>query len=142
MSQQFESASEHTLFFMKHNLWNLLASLKNGAIAKKLVITHVHTKISENLLTLLWEEGYIAGYSTDNVNKINVFLKYDKNQAASISSIQSISKPGKRIYCSHKNLWHLNSQNKLIVISTNKGLKTLNQCLKEKIGGEVLLMLT
>lgn len=126
---------------MKHTLWNLIACLKNGAVSKKTTILHTKKKISENLLTLLWEEGYILGYCINKKEKNNlkIFLKYNSKKESSIKKITSVSKPGKRIYCSAKNLWKFNSHNKLIILSTNKGLQSLTNCQKNKLGGEIIL---
>ena len=129
---------------MKHNFWNLIACLKNGAIAKKPIVLHINKKFSKELLTLLWEEGYILGFSENKTdkNKINIFLKYDSKKRSSIKNISPISKPGKRVYCSVKNFWKLSSCNKLIIISTTKGLKSLEFCKKNNLGGELLLTIT
>lgn len=126
---------------MKHHFWNLIACLKNGGIAKKHTVTHVNKNLSKDLLTLLWEEGYITGFSEDKTEKtkLKIFLKYDAKKKPSIKSIDPISKPGKRVYSSVDSLWKIQSNNKLIVISTNKGLKSLNFCKKHNLGGEVLL---
>lgn len=126
---------------MKHTLWNLIASLKNGAIAKKITILHTKKKICENLLNILWEEGYILGYCSDKKNKntLKIFLKYNSKKESSIKKITAISKPGKRIYCSAKNVWKLHSYNKLTIISTCEGLKNLKVCQKKNLGGEIIL---
>lgn len=128
---------------MKHNFYNLLACLKNGSIAKKHTVKHVEKKLSKELLTLLWEEGYIAGFNINynsSYKNIKIFLKYSQNLNPCISNIIAISKPGKKVYCSAKNLWKLNSSNQLLVISTNKGLKSLEFCKKNNLGGEILLI--
>ena len=61
---------------MKHHLWNMLTSIKNGQLAKKSIIYHTRKKICESFLKVLWTEGFIIGYSISNSNhkKLKIFL--------------------------------------------------------------------
>ena len=126
---------------MKHNFWNLIACLKNGSLAKKASITHVNKKLNKKLLTILWDKGYIAGYQLNKKTTIKVFLKYTTNtRKPAFKKIYTISKPGKRIYYSAAQLWKMNSTNSFLILSTNKGLKSIDECRKLKIGGEPLIV--
>lgn len=127
---------------MKHSLWNLVAAIKNGSIAKKQTIVHYNKKINVQVLNVLWENGYILGYrkNPDNPLKLNIFLKHDQ-KTSGIKNIKSISKPGNRIYCSLSNLWKIHSTNSLVIISTNLGIKSLDECRRLKVGGEPLILI-
>ena len=121
----------------------MFANIKNGQTAKKSIITQTRKKICEQLLKLLWNENLILGYriSAENNKKIEIFLSYQKDGKPTINSIKSISKPGKRIYYSAKQIWKIDSSKLFIIFSTNKGLKSITQCKKLKIGGEPLLII-
>ena len=125
---------------MKHHLWNMFISIKNAQMAKKGIIFISEKKICESFLKILWDEGFISGYSVMN-NKIKVFLKYTKTGQPTINSLKFISKPGQRIYYSIKQIWKLDSSKLFIIFSTNKGLKSINQCKKHNLGGEPLLII-
>jgi small subunit ribosomal protein S8 len=120
----------------------MFSSIKNGQLAKKAFIYHRKKNFCEQFLRVLWDEGFILGYKTDlkNPNKIKIFLKY-KNEEPVISSIKLITKPGRRIYYSIKQIWKLDSCKTFIIFSTNKGLKTINNCKKLKIGGEPFILI-
>lgn len=122
---------------MKNYFWNMFANIKNGQLAKKSFIYQKRKKICENFLKVLWDEGFILGYkiSNKNSNQIKIFLKY-KNEEPVISSIKLITKPSRRIYYSIDQIWKLDSNKTFIIFSTNKGLKTIIDCKKLKIGGE------
>lgn len=126
---------------MKHNLWNLIAALKNGSIAKKQTIAHVNKKINAQVLNVLWKKGYISGYkkNLNNPLKLDIFLKHDR-KASGIKNIKAISKPGNRVYCSASNLWEIHSTNSLVIISTNLGIKSLDECKCLGVGGEPLII--
>lgn len=79
----------------------MFTSIKNGQLAKRDFIYHTRKKICESFLKILWDEGFIVGYtiSLKNPKELKIFLKYNKNRPV-INSIQFISKPGRRIYYS------------------------------------------
>ena len=122
---------------MKHYLWNMLANIKNGQLVKKSLIYQKRKRICESVLKILWDEGFIMGYKVFD-NKLTIYLKYTKNGQSVINSLKPLSKPGKRIYYTSKQIFKINSSQSFIIFSTNKGLKTINQCKKMNLGGEPL----
>jgi small subunit ribosomal protein S8 len=122
----------------------MFASIKNGQIAKKSVIIAYRKNISESFLKILWNEGFISGYRIfpQNDKKIEVFLKYTRTGKPAINSLKCLSKPGQRLYYSAKQIWKLDSSKAFIIFSTNQGLKTINQCKKDKVGGEPFVAIT
>lgn len=121
----------------------MFANIKNGQTAKKSIIVQTRKNMCEHILKLLWDEGFISGYriSLENNKKLEIFLKYQKTGKPIINSIKTISKPGKRIYYSAKQIWKMNSSKLFIIFSTNKGLKSITQCKKFKLGGEPFLII-
>jgi small subunit ribosomal protein S8 len=121
----------------------MFANIKNGQMAKKSVIVESKKNISESFLKVLWDEGFISGYRTfsKNNNKIEIFLKYKRTGKPVINSLKCLSKPGQRLYYSAKQIWKLDSSKTFIIFSTNQGLKTINQCKKDRLGGEPLVII-
>lgn len=128
---------------MKNYLYNMFDNIKKGQLARRNFIVNKRKKICELFLQILWNEGFILGYKTDanNSNNILIFLKY-KNQKPVINSIKLISKPSRRLYYSIKQIWKIDSSKSFIIFSTNKGLKSINECKKLKIGGEPYIIIT
>lgn len=122
---------------MKNYLWNMFANLKNGQLAKRNFIYQKRKKICEAFLKIMWDEGFILGYTVDqqNTDQLKIFLKYNNGKPA-INNIKLISTPSKRIYWSVKQIWKINSSKNFLIFSTNKGLKSIVDCKKLKIGGE------
>jgi small subunit ribosomal protein S8 len=128
---------------MKNYFWNMFSNIKNGQLAKLSYVTHPKKKICENFLKILWNEGFILGYTNiyiKNKSYLKIFLKYDSKGRPGICSLKLITKPGHRKYYSIKQLWKIKPYNSVIVISTAKGLKTDIQCKKEKISGEPFII--
>ena len=122
---------------MKNYLWNMFANIKNGQMSRRSIIFQRRKKICEAFLKILWAEGFILGYKIDenNANQLKIFLKYNQNKPT-IHSIQFLSKPSRRIYYSAKQIWKIDSNKSFIIFSTNKGLKSILDCKKLRIGGE------
>jgi len=120
----------------------MFANIKNGQLTKRNYIFHPRKKICESYLKILWREGFILGYTIDHKNKhqIKIFLKYKNGQPA-VKSLNLISKPGRRIYYSFKQIWKIDSNKYFIIFTTNKGLKSIIECKKLKIGGEPVLII-
>ena len=112
-------------------------------MAKKSVILETRKNICESFLKILWDEGFISGYKilAQNDKKIEIFLRYTRTGKPVINSLKCLSKPGQRLYYSAKQIWKLDSSKTFIIFSTNKGLRTINQCKKDRIGGEPLVVI-
>ena len=118
----------------------MVANIKNGQLSKKAYIYQKKTVLCESILNIIWDEGFILGYKIEQ-EKIKIFLKY-KNSKPSINSIKVISKPSLKVYYSTKQLWKINSSKGLIILSTNKGFKSLTECKKQNLGGEPIFIIS
>lgn len=127
---------------MNNNLWNILTSIKNGQLAKKKTIVVPRQTLSENLLKVLWDEGYILGYKIKTLNTIKIFLKYKKTGAPAINILRTVSKPSQKVYLTISQIWKFDFSNSLGIFSTSKGLKSAQQCKLIKTGGELLVLIS
>lgn len=116
-----------------------MTNLKNGQNSKKSFIFVSSNNINIPLLNILWEEGFIKGFSSKN-KKIKVFLKYN-NTNPTISFVRFFSKPSMNIYITNNMLWKLNDKLGIFVLSTNKGLLSLKECKKYNLGGILFFFL-
>ena len=69
---------------------------------------------------------------------LRVFLKYGPEGERVIRQIERVSKPGRRLYASWKDLKPVLDGLGIAVLSTNKGLMSDRRAKAEKVGGEVL----
>ena len=127
---------------MNYNILNMFIKLKNSQLVKKNYIFQRKSFFCSKILNILWDEGYILGYKNSDFDPkiFEIFLKYNENKPA-IKSIKFISKPSKRIYFSSKQLFKINLNLGLFLISTNKGLLSLQECKKLNLGGEPLVFI-
>jgi small subunit ribosomal protein S8 len=121
----------------------MFTNIKNGQLAKRSCVYQKKKKLCESFLQILWDEGFILGYKTSrkDQNNFKIFLKYFDNENPVITNIKFVSKPGRRIYYSVKQIWKIDSSKVFVIFSTNKGIKTLTDCKKYKLGGEPIIIL-
>lgn len=119
---------------------DLLTRLRNGQSANHKVVTSPYSKMRENLLKVLKDEGYIRGYTVESgeVHKsLSVELKYYEGKAV-MQMIKKISKPGRRVYSSVSDLPKIHNGLGTIFLSTSKGIMSDDQARKNNVGGELI----
>jgi len=122
---------------------NLLTSLKNASMVSKETIELPYSKISEEILKLCQETGFIKGVKVfkhkDSVFKgLSVDLAYFEDGKAKISEAKRVSKPGRRIYRGSNELKDERKQYGLTVVSTSRGLMSISDAKKKHLGGELV----
>ena len=98
------------------------------------------SKFKTKIADVLKEEGFIVDYKVEeNEKKPNliIVLKYNYGNPV-ISTIERVSKPGRRIFFSANSLPKINNGLGIAIISTPKGVMTDVNARKQKIGGEVI----
>ena len=120
---------------------NFLTSIRNGQLSMNKVIVVSYSYVIHAILQILLSEGYIDGFTekskSSSIKFFEVKLKYC-NGAPVISQIARISKPGKRCYCSAKDMPKFYNGLGLYIISTSKGIMSDYNARKAGVGGEIL----
>ena len=119
---------------------DMLARLKNSQKRNHKKIELPSSKFKKRIAEILKSEGYIIDYevkSEQNKSNLHISLKYNSGNPV-ISSIERISKPGRRIFSSAESLPKVNNGLGIAIISTPKGVMTDIDARKQKVGGEVI----
>lgn len=119
---------------------DLLIRIKNAHLAKKAVILVPHSKVKVSILKILLAEGYIESFTVVGEEpklEIEVQLKYVRKQPA-LSGVRRLSKPGRRLYVSAKEIPRTLAGYGLTILSTNRGILSDADARKQNVGGELL----
>src|SRR3546814_8822698 len=88
-------------------LGDLLTRIRNGQRAGKAVVESPSSNLRVSVLDVLKREGYIRGYTTEDIRQgvrnLRIELKYQDGQPV-IHKIDRVSKPGRRVYKKIKDL--------------------------------------
>lgn len=120
---------------------DMLTRIRNGQMRKKGSIKSPSSKLRIWVLDVLKEDGYIRGYTQiDNekgFKELEIKLKYFSGDPA-IRELKRISKPGRRVYSSVKNLPYVRQGLGVAIVSTAKGVMSDAKAREQNVGGEIL----
>ena len=126
---------------MTDPLGDMLTRIRNGQQAKKDSILTPASKLRAHVLDVLQREGYIRGYSREDVTgpqgTIRIELKYFEGQPA-IQHLARISKPGRRVYSAARELPRIRNGLGTVIVSTPRGVLSDAEAREQNVGGEVL----
>ncbi len=120
---------------------DMLTRIRNANTARHDKVDVPASGLKEEIARILQEEGYVKNYKyleDQHQGALRIYLKYSKDKERTISGIQRISKPGRRVYVDKSNLPRVLNGLGTAIISTSRGVTTAAQCSREGIGGEVL----
>ena len=123
----------------------MLAQLKNAALARKSFVEMTSSKFRERLGHLLVKESYLKGahqFKKGNFTYLRLDLpEYGEGRLewTPLRLMHIISKPGQRIYLSSAAIAKLiDKGRRKIIISTSRGLMSVLEAKKRKMGGEAI----
>ena len=121
-------------------LGDLLTRIRNGQRARKDSVVSPASKLRARVLDVLQREGYIRGYSEEQLAGhagLRIELKYFEGQPA-IQHLARVSKPGRRVYSAARELPRVRNGLGTIIVSTPRGVLSDAEARDQNVGGEVL----
>jgi len=124
-------------------LADMITRIRNGQAAHLTNVVAPYSNLHVSVLEVLKDEGFIGPFSKEeirnNVSILNIQLKYFQDTGV-IKSISRVSKPGKRVYYSIKDLKENKFCNGLgiVILSTPRGVISDKNAIYHNVGGEVL----
>ena len=121
-------------------LGDMLTRIRDGQRARKDSVLTPGSKLRARVLDVLQREGYIRGYSEEEMGPakgIRIELKYFEGQPA-IKHVARVSKPGRRVYSGSKELPRVQNGLGITIVSTPRGVLSDAEARDQNVGGEVL----
>lgn len=126
---------------MSDPLGDMLTRIRNAMHARQSRCLVPASRLKESVLEVLKSEGYIRGWSREEVRagiaNLVVELKYSEGEAA-IKEITRISKPSRRVYSKISELKPYYAGLGMQILSTPKGVMSDQKARAANVGGEVL----
>ena len=120
---------------------DMIARIKNAQVRNHKKIELPSSNFKVKIADVLKNEGFIIDYKVNKkeTNKADLMinLKYNSGSPV-ISTIERVSKPGRRIFSSAQSLPKINNGLGIAIISTPKGVMTDLEARKQKLGGEII----
>lgn len=119
---------------------DLITRIRNAQLRGRSKLTSPASTLRVRVLNVLKDEGYIRDFreiENGGHKEIEVELKYFEG-APAIQQIARVSKPGRRVYSSIKDLRLVRNGLGISIVSTPKGVMSDNAAREANVGGEIL----
>jgi len=126
---------------MNDPIGDMLTRIRNAQMRGKSTVSTPASKLRAWVLDVLADEGYIRGYektsSNDGHGAIEISLKYFDGVPV-IKELKRISKPGRRVYLSVKDIPQVRQGLGVSIVSTPQGVMSDASARAKNVGGEVI----
>jgi len=119
---------------------DMIARIKNAQVRNHKTVELPSSNFKVKISNILKSEGYILDYkinSETSKSNLLIYLKYHSGNPV-ISTIERVSKPGRRIFSSAESLPKINNGLGIAIVSTPKGVMTDIDARKQQVGGEII----
>ncbi len=119
---------------------DLLARIRNSTQAQKLEMYVPFSKVKNEVVRILKEEGYITDFSLDTTAahpRIKITNKIS-DRASAITGLKRVSRPGLRRYVGANEIPRVLGGMGTAILSTSRGVMSGREAKKQKVGGELL----
>ena len=120
---------------------DMLTRMRNAIAAGHSRVDIPASKLKLEIARILKEEGYINNFVVKGEGArrvIRIFLRYDTRGVSSISHLERVSRPGRRVYVGAREIPRVLGGYGISIISTPRGGMTGKRARRENVGGELL----
>ncbi|MEZ4267783.1 MAG: 30S ribosomal protein S8 [Myxococcota bacterium] len=121
---------------------DLLTRIRNAQLARHSSLRLPASKIKQQIVEILKEEGYVADYrraKKSPQDELEIDLKYSSDRRGAIIGIKRESTPGRRVYVGADEIPRVRHGLGVAIISTSQGILADHAARKKRVGGELLL---
>ena len=126
---------------MSDPLGDMLTRIRNAQRSRHSTCVSPASRLRANVLDVLKREGFIRGFSAEElrpgVAQLKIELKYNEGEPV-IKEITRVSRPGRRVYSKIKELPRVYAGLGVSILSTPRGVMSDSEARAANVGGEVL----
>jgi len=125
---------------------DMLTRLRNGVMAGHTVVAMPNSKVKAAIAEILKSEGFIEDFEIaegegSKFKVLRVHLKYvgeRRDRQPVITGLERVSKPGRRVYTTKREIPWVLSGLGVAILSTPKGVMSGRRARQLGVGGEIL----
>lgn len=124
---------------------DMLTRIRNAASNRAKEVTCLNSHVCRGIAAVLRDEGYINSFDLiedGRQGKLKLKLKYGPRGETILNTLTRESKPGRRVYRGVDEIPRPIQGLGICVLSTSKGVMSDRKCRTERIGGELLCVVT
>jgi len=120
---------------------DMLTRVRNALRARHPKVDVPASRLKAEIARILKEEGYIGNFKLaeeEGRRTIKIYLKYGADNEPVISRLQRVSRPGRRVYVSQRQIPRVLGGMGINILTTPRGVMTGRTAYREHVGGEIL----
>jgi small subunit ribosomal protein S8 len=124
---------------------DMLTRIRNGIGARQARVEMPASKLKVEVARILKEEGFVSNFKLAEEGKkkiLKVFLRYGEGGKSLITTIDRVSKPGRRVYTGAGEIPRIMGGMGVNILTTPRGVMTGKAARKAGVGGEILCNVT
>lgn len=118
-----------------------LTLIRNAGSARHDKVDVPASNLRLGIAKILAENGYIRSFKVAKDSRqgvMRVYLKYDSKGNHAITTVNRVSKPGRRVYVKSTQIPTVRSGLGMCVLSTSQGVLSGKDAIEKSLGGELL----
>ena len=124
--------------FFNDSIADLLTRIRNAAMAHKAHVVMPHSKMKEQVAGILKANGYLTEVTVTEAGGFKSLEFTLPEDPEVITALIRVSKPGRRVYVSAKEIPSVLGGRGLVILSTSGGVMTGREARKQNLGGELI----
>jgi len=124
---------------------DMLTRIRNSVRNRAVTVDCLNNKLNRGVAQVLVDEGYLAKYDVIDDGRqgvLRVTLKYGPRGEQIIHQLDRVSKVGCRVYRKVADIPRPMQGLGVAIVSTSRGVMSDRRCREEKVGGEVVAIVS
>lgn len=122
---------------------DMLTRIRNASRARHQKVSVPWSRVKENILKVLVEEGYVKEYKKVKApvgagEDLVVQLRFDRENHPIITGLKRVSRPSLKVYVGAQQVTPIRKGLGINILSTPKGILVDREAQRAKVGGELL----
>jgi len=126
---------------MTDPIGDMLARIRNGAMARHKEVALPHSKVKLAIATVLSDAGFVGDVRAETREGLPVLvvgLRYGDDGRGVIDGLRRVSRPSRRVYVAKDEIPRVRNGLGIAVLSTSKGVLSDHAAREAAVGGELL----
>jgi small subunit ribosomal protein S8 len=124
---------------------DMLTRIRNAVRNRAKSVRVLNNKLNRGVAQVLLDEGYVKAFDVIDDGRqgvLQIELNYGPRGERVINTIDRVSKPGRRTYSGVEGLPRPIQGLGIAIVSTSRGVFSDRKCREERVGGEVVAIVT
>ena len=124
---------------------DMLTRIRNATRNRAASVKGLNNQLNRGVAKVLVEEGYVKSFDVIDDGRqgvLRVNLKYGPRGEQILHTIDAVSKVGRRVYQGVADLPRPMQGLGVAIVSTSRGVMSDRRCRENKVGGEVVAIVT